>query len=95
MTNWQHAKSRIRSDSFSALEEAFNDIDVDKSGRINRKELRAALQLIGQNPTNEDMKRYMPNGESSSQNVCKADFFFFFFFFFFYFNWGKFWRCSS
>lgn len=43
--------------------QAFDDIDVDKSGRINRKELRAALQLIGQNPTNADMQRYMPDGK--------------------------------
>ena len=47
----------------SALMQAFDDIDVDKSGRINRKELRAALQLIGQNPTNADMQRYMPDGK--------------------------------
>ena len=44
--------------------QAFDDIDIDKSGHINRKELRAALQLIGQNPTNADMLKYMPDGKS-------------------------------
>ena len=52
----------------SALRQAFVDIDVDKSGRINRKELRAALQLIGQNPSKSDMQRYMPDGEFRSED---------------------------
>ena len=43
--------------------QAFDDIDIDKSGTISRKELRAALQLIGQNQTNADMLKFMPDGK--------------------------------
>ena len=39
----------------TALEDAFDDLDYEKSGTIPKQELRSALQLIGQIPTLEDM----------------------------------------
>ncbi|XP_060586360.1 uncharacterized protein LOC132742085 [Ruditapes philippinarum] len=42
----------------AALKDAFEDIDITNSGMINKSELRAALQLTGQNPTMEEMITY-------------------------------------
>ena len=42
----------------SALKNAFEDIDFTSTGRINKSELRSALQLTGQNPTAEEMTTY-------------------------------------
>ncbi|XP_045205688.1 centrin-2-like [Mercenaria mercenaria] len=43
----------------TALKNAFEDIDINGTGKISKSELRAALQLIGQNPTSEEMITYM------------------------------------
>lgn len=52
----------------SALKGAFDDIDVDGTGTISKSELRTALQLIGQNPTAEEMATYM-EGEGYSFDI--------------------------
>lgn len=47
---------------FSALEQAFDSIDKDKTGALSKEGVREVLQCIGQNPTKSEIaecfKRY-------------------------------------
>ena len=42
---------------FSEYREAFNLFDRDKSGEISIRELEIAMRSLGQNPSEEELKR--------------------------------------
>lgn len=41
-----------------AMKEAFDNIDVEKTGKLDKNGVREVLQLIGQNPTKKEMDDY-------------------------------------
>jgi len=55
----------------SALVSAFQDVDVEKTGVIKTSELRTALQLVGQNPSAEEVTQL---AEKAGRNIdtCHA-----------------------
>ncbi|KAL4230334.1 hypothetical protein ACF0H5_010717 [Mactra antiquata] len=53
----------------NALKRAFEDIDINKTGHIDKSDIRTVLQLSGQNPTSEEMFTYSDTGESGQMTL--------------------------
>jgi Ca2+-binding EF-hand superfamily protein len=52
-------KSHITSSDPQKCREAFNTFDADGSGTIDTQEMRLLLEAIGENPTEEELTRFM------------------------------------
>ncbi|KAH3841850.1 troponin C, skeletal muscle-like [Dreissena polymorpha] len=48
----------------AAIRDAFDKVDVDRRGHVDRGGAREVLQLIGQNPTREEMGAYFKEAVS-------------------------------
>ncbi len=53
---------------FPELREAFDAFDTNKNGTICTKELGTIMQMLGNNPTDEEVKKVMEQVDANSKN---------------------------
>lgn len=70
---WKEGMKDIKFEQMQGIEEAFRMFDRNKDGTISISELRTIMQILGNNPTEKDIKKVMREADKDGNGTLDFD----------------------